>query len=303
MEKKISEELSTQHLVGCSVGQYKILEFIADGAFSKVYLGRNIKDGSKVALKITIIKSHQKKFRKASLTDDDCIELFDNETNALKQLDHPGIISLIKSDLKATIKLDGWDTLRALLLVTPFHRKPPLFDYFEEGRPFSMPVARYFFKQIAEALAQVHDNGMAHRDIKGENILLDSDYNVKLIDFGFATKKIICPRALGTEGYRAPEVIKGEPHSPMAADIFTLGGLLFIMVTMRPPFKAATMEDKQYKLLVSGFWETFWQRHAKWQGVDISYYDEDFMSLVTGMLMSNPAQRPSIHEVLQHPWV
>ena len=85
---------------------------------------------------------------------------------------------------------------------------------------------------------------MAHRDIKGENILLDSDYNVKLIDFGFATKKIICPRALGTEGYRAPEVIKGEPHSPMAADIFTLGGLLFIMVTMRPPFREATLEDK-----------------------------------------------------------
>ena len=89
----------------------------------------------------------------------------------------------------------------------------------------------------------MHGKGFAHRDLKLENILLDSNYNIKLIDFGFATQ-LVNPgngspnltQTVGTVGYAAPEIHLMVPYKGREVDIFALGVILFIMATGHPPF-------------------------------------------------------------------
>jgi len=101
---------------------------------------------------------------------------------------------------------------------------------------------RYFMKQMIDALSYLHKNGIVHQDLKTENILIDSDLNLKVADFGFACNKSInqlhCFK--GTKTYMAPEIKERKTYDGTKTDIFSLGMILFIIVTGTLPFLEAS---------------------------------------------------------------
>jgi len=117
---------------------------------------------------------------------------------------------------------------------------------------FSEEAARSYFKQLLIGLKHCHEKGIMHRDLKPENILLDSQYTLKLADFGYAgfaeqSDKGYFTKYLGTKSYMAPEIHLFMPYRGETADIFSAGVILFILVAGYCPFGSATRDNLQYK--------------------------------------------------------
>ena len=111
----------------------------------------------------------------------------------------------------------------------------------------------------------MHGAGVVHRDIKLDNILVNDKMEIKMTDFGFSTyNDNETPTYAGTCPYMAPEVNNRTTYDGMVADIFSLGVILFVMVTGRIPFRQATENDKHYKLILNGTPKAdFWKMYGK----------------------------------------
>jgi serine/threonine-protein kinase Chk1 len=119
-------------------------------------------------------------------------------------------------------------------------------------------------------LEYLHSKGIAHRDMKPENLLYDEKFLLKIADFGFATSLAgkdgagLLKTVLGTESYMAPEIHQHQKYSGTAVDIFAAGIILFIMYTGHPPFvKADPKADAYYKCLCNNKHVAFWNAHSK----------------------------------------
>ena len=112
---------------------------------------------------------------------------------------------------------------------------------------------RYFISQLLDVLYNLHSNGIVHRDLKLENILLDNNLNLKVCDFGFATSKHVnkLKSFRGTYTYMAPEIKEGKEYDGTKADIFSTGVVLFIIVQGIFPFTGAK-QDEYYNLIKKG---------------------------------------------------
>ena len=121
-----------------------------------------------------------------------------------------------------------------------------VFEYLSIKKSLSEPVVRYYFKQLLEGLKYCHRRGVTHRDLKLSNILFDEDYNIKIGDFGFAAPlegrdgSSFLTTKVGTRSYMAPELVYQEEYQGAPVDIFSLGVILFAMVSSHPPFREAT---------------------------------------------------------------
>ena len=122
-----------------------------------------------------------------------------------------------------------------------YYENGDLFDYVKSAeRNFPLNLSQHFFKQICLGVQELHENYISHRDLKLENIILDDEFNVKLIDFGMClqveSKDDIIFESQGTPNYMAPELFHSYIRSnPFKADIFSLGVVLFILVMGFPP--------------------------------------------------------------------
>jgi len=181
-----------------------------------------------------------------------------------------------------------------------------IFEYLASTGKFSSKVARFYFKQLVDALDHCHSKGFAHRDLKPENILLDENFNLLLADFGFAT--ILSGKdgsgklksVLGTESYMAPEIHSKAPYVGTSVDLFAAGIILFIFTTGHPPFNQAKATDPYYNLICMNNHDRFWAAHSrkKPQG----FFTPEFIALINAMLAFDPTQRPSLAEIKAHPW-
>jgi len=108
---------------------------------------------------------------------------------------------------------------------------------------------------MLQGVNYLHTMGFAHRDLKPQNIMLDDEFRIKIIDYGF-----VCPlegktgqgyneTRVGTPNYMAPEVHRREKYNGHVQDLFSLGVILFMMFTGRPPFQTATNDDMLFKLI------------------------------------------------------
>lgn len=119
-------------------------------------------------------------------------------------------------------------------------------------------VARTFFHMLISAVEHMHSVGVFHRDIKLENVLLDSTFNLKLIDFGFSSSERRTDKMIGTEGSAAPEISLNQMYQSDLADLFSCGVVLFAMIFCQKPFKTSRVNDLRRTLLAetpSEFWE------------------------------------------------
>eukprot|EP00826_Nyctotherus_ovalis_P026228 TRINITY_DN204_c0_g1_i3.p1 TRINITY_DN204_c0_g1~~TRINITY_DN204_c0_g1_i3.p1 ORF type:complete len:447 (-),score=122.23 TRINITY_DN204_c0_g1_i3:143-1483(-) len=279
------------------LGTYILGRKLGSGQFSKVRVGT--KDGKDYAVKYMpaaadILKN--KAFR----------DLLFNEAKIMLQLDHPNIVHLYDFSDKGAIEKPGGKVMPVLYLIFELVTGGELFDYIAVGGRFTEPVARFYFKQLLDALTHLYSKGFVHRDIKAENVMMDDNCNLKLGDFGFATAaqgkngdgKLTSQK--GTLGYMAPEIIITKPYSGEKVDLFAAGVLLFAMVAQHPPFRKASGQDGFYKLFCQQN-DLFWKRMEA--NKPPGTFSEAFKSLVNGMLELNPAKRFGMAEVKAHPWL
>lgn len=167
------------------------------------------------------------------LLDPEKLKNVKNEIEILKQLDHSNIIKLYQE----------FETFRQIHIVMEYIGTTSLSEFLKkkQGKKLTEQEAKAIFKQIASAIDYLHQKEIVHRDVKLENILIESLSNVKLIDFGFATRPnpssisgILC----GTPAYMAPEILgKEECSTGYPADIWALGVLLYQLLECDFPFK------------------------------------------------------------------
>ena len=159
--------------------------------------------------------------------------------------------------------------------------------------------ARHFMEQLKDVLVYLNEKNVAHRDLKLENIMVADNLQLKIADFGFATyKKIDKLKSFrGTKTYMAPEIKEGKTYNGLKADMFSVGVILFIMVQGIFPFSEARTDEYFYRLLIDGDLETYW---SKTGGENLS---NEFKDLIVRMLNYNPDMRPTVEELVNHPWM
>ncbi|KAL0145127.1 kinase-like protein [Mucor lusitanicus] len=168
-----------------------------------------------------------------------------------------------------------------------------LFECIERHNYFEEPLAKMIFKQIVSCVAHLDMLGVCHRDIKDENIVIDDQFQVKLIDFGSAVllprhfgenKNYLFNQFYGTVSFASPEILLGRPYRAEPAEIWSLGVLLYTILFGEVPFHDSNMaiagQFVQPKIRVS----------------------PECLSLISCMLNRSPEKRPSIHQILLHPW-
>ncbi|MBI4484857.1 MAG: protein kinase, partial [Acidobacteria bacterium] len=209
-----------------TLGHYRILDSIGAGALGEMYRARDTRLGRTVAIKVT-----------ASTIAGDAAqrEQFLRDAGAAARLSHPNIAALYEIG----------DDQGALFLVCEFVPGDTLKATIA-GRPLNPRRAIDLAIQIADALADAHAEDIVHRDLKTDDIIVTPKGNAKILDFGLAAWK--SDRGAGTGQYMSPEQALGE-QIDSRSDVFSLGAMLFEMLTGRPPFSGATPEALALQIL------------------------------------------------------
>ena len=179
----------------------------------------------------------------------------------------------------------------------------------------SEEYAKVIFKKILEGIKFCHNNNICHLDIKLNNIVFDKEYNPIIIDFGLSEIKDDSNKGFfqgekGAKMYMCPEMFKKNEYNGIKADIFSLGVVLFNIVTGGFGFDAAIESDKKYKLIIKGKdiknYEEYWneiKNNLKDKNEKEKKYSDEFKDLYVKMVAFNPDDRPeTIEEILKHEW-
>lgn len=186
-----------------------------------------------------------------------------------------------------------------------------LFDYiFTVGRGLPENIARYYFHKLIDSIQYMHENNVVHRDLKLENLLLDSEYNLKIADFGLSTTVEssygggVMHTRVGTERYMPPEMLEKNAYVGICADLFAAGIILFVLVVgIMPTHKTAESNDYLYKYIRKKEYEKYWTVISKLLNLDLSGISEDFFHLVTTMIKYDYKKRFTVEEIKSHPWM
>lgn len=149
----------------------------------------------------------------------------------------------------------------------------------------------------------MHNRGIAHRDIKLENVLVDSrDMTLKVADFGYAAQGLSEEAQMlrsyrGTFTYMAPEIKEGRAYEGKRADLFSAAVVLFILIRGIFPFKEARKEEYFYSLLCQKNYQEYWSK------VESNHLSEDCRDLLQRMLAYNPEERLTVAQIRAHPWM
>ncbi|KII72594.1 Serine/threonine-protein kinase MARK2 [Thelohanellus kitauei] len=204
---------------GHHLPNYKIFKKVGNGNFSNVCLGMHRPTQEMVAIKI-INKNMVKRKQIGDLT---------REISNLKHLNHPNIVRLY----------EHYETKNYLYIITEYVGGGELFQYLSEKGRMKENLAREKFRQILSAVNYCHERGIVHRDLKAENILIDSHNNLIIVDFGFSNRFCWSKRMhtyCGSPQYAAPELFVGNGYIGPEVDIWALGVILYAMLTATLPF-------------------------------------------------------------------
>ncbi|MFL6244591.1 MAG: protein kinase domain-containing protein [Thermoanaerobaculia bacterium] len=220
--------------VGSKVGPYEVLGLLGEGGMGQVYRGRDPRLGREIAIKV---------LARDALQDAEATGRLEREARAIAALSHPNIVAVYDVGRE-----DG-----SFYLVTELLEGKTLRDTMQPP-PMNWRRAVEIGAEVADGLAAAHAKSIVHRDLKPENIFITDSGRVKILDFGLAqTDPMLSQRderemptakwfqthpgtVIGTLGYMSPEQLRGESVDP-SADLFSLGCILFEMVTLRKPFQ------------------------------------------------------------------
>ncbi len=224
--------MSYRSLIGKELqnGKYKIVSFIGSGGMAEVYEGFDTKLKRKVAIKVL---SHW------YINNQYILRRFYEEAEIAASCDHPNIVKIYDIQSEGDIHFTAMQFLPTSLS-----------SLLKEKKILPSLKAVTILKPIAEALAYIHNKGIVHRDIKPSNIMFDEHNNPILTDFGIAqrddTTRFQGSVATGTPEYMSPEQVKGE-QIDFRSDIYSLGIVLYELVTGNVPFQAEDPQSVLYK--------------------------------------------------------
>jgi serine/threonine protein kinase len=256
--------------------KYRLGEVMGFGAFSTVRAAVDRETGKEWACKI--------------VTEDAEKELILEEVTILRQLRHPNIVEY----------REHFDTSEGLFIITEKLCGPNLLSALVERGSYSEEDTCEVVRQLLSALAYLDSKGIAHRDLKAENIMLVSETDhttLKIIDFGLAgqlsssSANFMAP--CGTPTYLAPEIANGLPYGT-ACDVWAVGVLVFLLLSGDIPFDAPSVSSLMNCICTEAlrFKDPVWELHSA-----------RAMALNKRLLSKEPSRRPTAREALHDPWL
>ncbi|XP_077283664.1 serine/threonine-protein kinase MARK2-like isoform X2 [Arctopsyche grandis] len=255
------------------IGKYKLLKTIGKGNFAKVKLAKHVPTGKEVAIKI---------IDKTQLNPGSLQKLF-REVRIMKMLDHPNIVKLFQVI----------ETERTLYLVMEYASGGEVFDYLVLHGRMKEKEARAKFRQIVSAVQYCHQKLIIHRDLKAENLLLDGEMNIKIADFGFSNEYKPGRRLdtfCGSPPYAAPELFQGKKYFGPEVDVWSLGVILYTLVSGSLPFDGSTLRELRERVLRGKYRIPF-------------YMSTDCENLLKKFLVLNPEKRASLEVIMRDRWM
>lgn len=250
--------------------QYRILKPLGQSGTTNVRLSFHRLTGAPVA-----IKGHVKRETKGKQV------LL--EAEIMKMLSHPNIVSL----------LQVIETEQNIYLIMELVQGEELLNRVDKAGFLKEDEARGIFVQLLSAIGYCHGEGVVHRDLKPDNIILDNHGNVKIIDFGLGARFMPgqkLTRLYGVLQFISPEYFLGLPYDGPKVDIWALGVNLYYMVTGVVPFPGNTLREQRRKVLNGKY--------------EMPYYlSTNLRSLISHLLTVNASQRPTAEDLLSHPWL
>ncbi|XP_045569644.1 serine/threonine-protein kinase PLK1 isoform X2 [Salmo salar] len=242
--------------------------FLGKGGFAKCYEITDMETkevfAGKVVPKSMILKPHQR-------------EKMSSEIAIHKSLDNPHIVGF-----HGFFEDDDF-----VFVVLEICRRRSLLELHKRRKAVTEPEARYYMMQLVKGCQYLHDNRVIHRDLKLGNIFLSDDMDVKIGDFGLATKiefegerkKTLC----GTPNYIAPEVLCKKGHS-FEVDVWSLGCILYTLLVGKPPFETTCLKETYNRIKKNNY-------TIPWQINPVA------ASLIKRMLHADPSQRPTVSQL------
>ncbi|XP_078012431.1 serine/threonine-protein kinase MARK1 isoform X4 [Phascolarctos cinereus] len=255
------------------VGNYRLLKTIGKGNFAKVKLARHVLTGREVAVKI---------IDKTQLNPTSLQKLF-REVRIMKILNHPSIVKLF----------EVIETEKTLYLVMEYASGGEVFDYLVAHGRMKEKEARAKFRQIVSAVQYCHQKCIVHRDLKAENLLLDADMNIKIADFGFSNEFTIGNKLdtfCGSPPYAAPELFQGKKYDGPEVDVWSLGVILYTLVSGSLPFDGQNLKELRERVLRGKYRIPF-------------YMSTDCENLLKKLLVLNPIKRGSLEQIMKDRWM
>ncbi|XP_047429077.1 serine/threonine-protein kinase MARK2 isoform X9 [Mugil cephalus] len=246
------------------IGNYRLLKTIGKGNFAKVKLARHVLTGKEVAVKI---------IDKTQLNSSSLQKLF-REVRIMKMLNHPNIVKLF----------EVIETEKTLYLVMEYASGGEVFDYLVAHGRMKEKEARAKFRQIVSAVQYCHQKCIVHRDLKAENLLLDADMNIKIADFGFSNEFTLGNKLdtfCGSPPYAAPELFQGKKYDGPEVDVWSLGVILYTLVSGSLPFDGQNLKELRERVLRGKYRIPF-------------YMSTDCENLLKKFLILNPSKRGSL---------
>ncbi|XP_032089712.1 serine/threonine-protein kinase MARK2 isoform X10 [Thamnophis elegans] len=255
------------------IGNYRLLKTIGKGNFAKVKLARHVLTGKEVAVKI---------IDKTQLNSSSLQKLF-REVRIMKVLNHPNIVKLFE-----VIETD-----KTLYLVMEYASGGEVFDYLVAHGRMKEKEARAKFRQIVSAVQYCHQKFIVHRDLKAENLLLDADMNIKIADFGFSNEFTFGNKLdtfCGSPPYAAPELFQGKKYDGPEVDVWSLGVILYTLVSGSLPFDGQNLKELRERVLRGKYRIPF-------------YMSTDCENLLKKFLILNPSKRGTLEQIMKDRWM
>ncbi|EDO34707.1 predicted protein [Nematostella vectensis] len=266
--------MTTQYM-GDSIEDFQVLDLLGKGGFACVYRGRCLATGQEVAIKMI----DKKAMRTAGMVNRVC-----NEVEIHCRLKHPSILELytyFEDDNYVYLVLELAENGEA----NRYLRK--------QGHTLKESEVRRIMLQVVKGVLYLHSHGIIHRDLSLGNILLSSDMDAKIADFGLATRLSLPDEKhytmCGTPNYISPEIATRDPHG-LESDVWSIGCMLFTLLVGKPPFDTEAVRSTLNKVVLAEY--------------DIpNHVSIEARDLISKLLKKNPQDRLTLSGILDHPFI
>ncbi|XP_014509552.1 CBL-interacting serine/threonine-protein kinase 24 isoform X2 [Vigna radiata var. radiata] len=256
------------------IGKYEVGRTIGEGTFAKVKFARNSETGESVAIKT---------MAKTTILQHRMVEQIKREISIMKIVRHPNIVRLHEVLASQT----------KIYIILEFVMGGELYDKIVQQGRLSENESRRYFQQLIDAIDHCHKKGVYHRDLKPENLLLDAFGNLKVSDFGLSalTEKGVglLHTTCGTPNYVAPEVLGNRGYNGAAADVWSCGVILYVLLAGYLPFEEPDLPTLYRRINAAEYVCPFW-------------FSAETKSFIHKILDPNPETRVKIEEIRKVPW-
>ena len=270
--------------------KYIIKEKIGSGGQANIF--RVVKEGTNEEYAAKVFKK-----------DNDFITNEINILQEVKQYHCPYIINIIDSGEGMIIRNHRITKERKYFILEK-EKYGNIYDYiFYKNQGLGEPCSKILFQKILIGFQCLHKHNICHRDIKLDNILLDENFSPKICDFGFAcfnSSKLVFKG--GTDNYKPPEANGITEYDGIKGDIFYLASVLMVLTTGQSAFEIPIRRDSVFKRIILNRDDLFWDKMDRELKLKEIFLSQEFKDLYWKMISFDPQKRPTIDEILKHPW-